>query len=194
MSIRLACCAAAVTAIAAFAPSVASADPTDGPGAVISTAQEDLAQKQATVADLSSNLIKTFDGGNGANVSCEANSAGGALTPETNFVVGKVFAEDFGVGLGKCLSFTDKSYTIWTTVQIQTYNSSTGWTDVPGCSSTGSGRATDGVAAAPATAVCNYGAISPYLEAYHRAKVTVTTSLGNDPRYDASAPWYMKHG
>ena len=171
-------CVAAVAATAALAPATASAALTDAAAAAATTA----AAQAAAAASY-----------NGADITCAPESDGGLITSQTNFVVGKLFAEDFGVGQAKCISLTAKTYTITATTSIQSFHLGV-WQNV-GCSASRSATATQGVAVVAAVPVtCNYGDNSTYLDEYHRSHTVLTNTVDGVPRDAYSATWFVRRG
>ncbi|MGH2753233.1 MAG: hypothetical protein ACRDLB_02265 [Actinomycetota bacterium] len=157
----------------------AHADVTDGPAAALSNTLDQANDALGWV---------------GTDITCKPEADGGPVTQETNFIVGKIFAQDLGVGRGTCHSLNVPSYTMEVFVKIQYYDN--GWKDT-GCNSpTVTTRATQGVAVAvpPARIICNYGDLSPYLDSYHRARTVLTNTVDTRIRRATSAIWFMRRG
>jgi len=171
---------AAIAASAVLAPASAFGNLLHGGSAALTTAQDEAQARSADAGD---------------DITCQPQADGSAVTQETNFVVGKIFAQDLGLGQGKCVSLNAKKYQISLKTKIQWFNGST-WYDVPGCASaTQYAYATEGVAVIPAQQVtCNFGDASPYLDKYHRAFTTLTNTVDGRPRTDPSATWYQRRG
>ena len=175
---KLSVCVSALAATAALVPATASAALTDGATAAATTAAA-----QAAAATRYA----------GQDITCAPEADGGLITSQTNFVVGKLFAEDFGVGQAKCISLTAKTYTITATTAIQSLHLGV-WQDV-GCQASRSATATQGVAVIAAVPVtCNYGDNSTFLDEYHRAHTVLTNTVDGVPRDAYSATWFVRRG
>ena len=170
---------AAIAASAVLAPATAFGSAAHAGAAALSTAQDEIQSRSADAGD---------------DITCQPQADGTSVTPETNFVVGKIFAQDLGIGQAKCISLNAKTYTMRLTTKIQWFNGTT-WYDVPGCYRSQNGTVTNGVGVVPALQVtCNYGDASPYLDKYHRAYSILTNSVDAVVRTDPSATWYQRRG
>lgn len=184
---------AGIIAAALFAAGPAHAGIEDGPDAVLSNTQDQINDALDWV---------------GPDITCKPEADGGPITQETNFIVGKVFAQDFGVGRGTCVSLNVPDYTVDLVVKIQYYctpaddplgdcPNQTGWRVVrlTGCEASRTARAVAGVGVVvPPIARCNYGDLSPYLDKYHRARSTLWNSVDGKFRRASSATWFMRRG
>ena len=175
---KLSMCAAALAATAALAPATAGAAVTDAATAAATTAAD-----QATAATRYA----------GADITCLPQADGGLITHQTNFIVGKLFAEDFGLGQAKCVSLTAKTYSMTATTKIESLHGGV-WTSV-GCSQSRGGTVAQGVGViVPFTVTCNYGDNSTYLDEYHRAHTILTNSIDSTVRDAYSATWFVRRG
>jgi hypothetical protein len=160
---------------------------------------------QASVLDLSAaELTNSFDQAAAASVAadpdvtCDVKAGGRDLVQHTNFVVGEVYAQDFGTAQGVCASLdTARKYTSTLRVQVE-YFTATGlttgvWAAIPGCTATSFGESRQGVAVpVPPVATCTYPGTSGYLNRYHRAHAILTPGVsGAAVRHAYSPTWFM---
>jgi hypothetical protein len=131
------------------------------------------------------------------NVTCDVEAGGHEVVQRTNYVVGEVYAQDFGEASGECVSLdTARRYGVTLKVTIE-YFTATGltsgyWTATP-CTATTSASSTSGAGVpVPAVTVCTYPGASGYLNRYHRAHAVLTTSIAGASVRDAYSPiWFM---
>lgn len=169
--------------IAVLAPAGAEADVLD-----VSAAELTNALDQSAAASVAAD----------PNVTCDVKAGGRDLAQHTNYVVGEVYAQDFGEATGECVSLdTGRKYTVSLRVQLE-YFTATGltsgyWLPIQGCGNTVPATSTYGVAAPPpAVAVCRYSGTSGYLNRYHRAHGILTPSVaGAAVRHAYSPIWFM---
>ena len=174
---------AALAATAGMAlPAAASANALQGGAALLSVATEEFAQRTNDASSAT------------GDITCTVQADGGPVTPEANFVVGEIFAQDLGIGQAKCVSFTNSSYTMRLTTKIQSFTG-TSWVDVLGCSSTTTGVVTNGVGVVPVGQVrCAFDDMDSHLDRYHRTYTTLTQTVSTKQFHDTSATWYQRRG
>jgi len=131
------------------------------------------------------------------DITCDPTDVfGGAITQETNLVVGQIYGEDWGDGVGKCVSFDVPDYTGTVKLFMQYFDAvDNRWENTDCQTEPAPMVVVDGVGVGNAGPLqCVWDDFpSPYLDAYHRARLKITTSIGG-PYNGYSTFWYMRKG
>ena len=157
------------------------------------------AVSDVAAAQLTNSLDQAFamQAATDPNVTCDVEAGGRDLVQHTNYVFGEVYGTDFGIASGECVSLdTGRRFSVSLSVSIEYFTATgltSGYWSSTGCGSGTSATSTSGVAVPlPATTTCTYPGTSGYLNRYHRAHATLTTSIaGSSPRHAYSPIWFM---
>lgn len=169
--------AAAVSLLAVAAPGHAA--PADTAAAVQTNA---LAQALAVTKAASFNLSHP-------NITCATPHAKGAVvTTATKAAMVTVAGTDAYTGWGECVSATKESFTVYVTIEVQTYDPNSKAYVGTGCVRSGSGKAVNGVGSAIiAPALCELPAGTA--GRMHQVKAYLTTDRFSDVYEGVSAPY-----